>query len=298
MVKISVIVPAYNEAQSLPLLLESINKFFVKNKVSGETVLVNDGSTDNSREVLRNLEKEYKFLRVIHHKKNLGLTEALITCFREAKGEELVFLPSDLESNPEADIPKLLNEMNKGYDVVCGYRTNRVGFKKFASAVYNWLSRWLFKVETHDLNWIKAFRRDVVKDMPLRSGWHRYIPLFAKANGYKIGEVKTLTRTRPYGVSKFGKGRLLVGLLDLLVVKFHVSFIDRPMTIFGSLGLLFSSLGFLGLLYMLYIKISTGVIGYRIPFLLLVILLFVTGVQLFAIGFIAEYLTTIRERLK
>src|SRR3989339_947690 len=122
MVKLSIIIPAYNEAQSLPLLLEKISRFFVRNKASGEVVLVNDGSTDDTIVVLASLEKKYKFLRVIHHKKNLGLTEALNTCFREAKGEEVVFLPSDLESDPEADIPKLLNEMAKGYDVVCGWR--------------------------------------------------------------------------------------------------------------------------------------------------------------------------------
>lgn len=298
MVKISIVVPGYNEAGTIPLLVERIDSFFTKNNVNGEIVFVNDGSTDNTRAVLEDLEKKYKRLRAIHHNTNLGLTRALMTCFREAKGDEIVFLPADLESDPQTDIPALLNKLESGYDLVCGWRTNRKGTKKFASYVYNMLSRALFHLDIHDLNWIKAFKKEVVKDMHLRSGWHRYIPILAKYDGYKIGEVETKMHPRMCGKSKFGTGRLLVGLLDLLVVKFHMSFSERPMLVFGSVGLLFSFSGFLGALYALWIKLSTGSIGYKLPFLLLVVVLLVTGVQLFAIGFIAEYIASFKDSLR
>jgi glycosyltransferase involved in cell wall biosynthesis len=293
--RISVFIPAYNEAESLPLVLNGINNFFVKNNKSGEVVVVNDGSTDNTKVVLANLEKKYNFLRVVHHTRNLGLTKAFMSFFKASKGDIYVFLPADFESDPEQDIPKLLGKMNEGYDLVCGRRVNRVGGKKLASGVYNFLSRLLFNIQIHDFNWIKAFKKEVVEGIHLRSDWHRYIPMLAKARGFSIGEVDVKTIPRPFGKSKFGKKRLLIGLFDLFVVKFHFSFLERPMLLFGSLGAILMSIGFLGGVYLLAIKILTGVIGDRIPLLFLVVLMILSGIQLFALGLIAEYITTIRE---
>jgi len=296
MVKISIFIPAYNEAESLPFVIQKINNFFVKNNISEEVIVVDDGSTDNSKTVLSKLEKRYSFLRVVTHPKNAGLTKAFMTFFKNAQGEIYILIPADLESDPEEDIPKLLNTVqNGGYDLVCGWRVNRKGGKRVASAAYNFLSRFLFNIPVHDFNWIKAFKKEVVQDIHLRSDWHRYIPMLAKARGFKIGEVKVKTYPRKYGESKFGKKRLIIGLFDLFVVKFHYSFLERPMLLFGSIGMMLMGLGFIGGVYLLILKLLTGVIGNRIPLLFLVVVLILSGIQLFALGLIAEYITTLKE---
>lgn len=296
--KISTIIPAHNEAGNLPLLIKKASIAYKEHDLDGEILLVNDGSTDNTKEVTAKLEKQYPLFRVIHHHVRKGLTEALNTCFKNAKGDILVFLPGDLESDPEEDIPIMLSGFKKGADVVLGWRQNRKGFKRIASKLYNLLSRLLFNIKAHDLNWIKAFKKEVVKDLELRSDWHRYIAILAKAKGYTLSEVKVIAHKRKYGKSKFGAARLFNGILDLLVVKFHVSFIDKPMRFFSSLGILLGLFGFIGSLYILYIKITTGIIGNRVPLIFLVVLLIILGIQFFALGFLSEILVTINEKLK
>jgi len=292
-----VVVPAYNEAKNLPLLLFKIDNSFKKNKINGEVVLVDDGSTDNTKEVTIELRKKYRFLKAIRHEVNRGLTNALITCFKNSTGQIIIFLPADLESNPEEDIPKLLNKLNEGYDMVCGWRQKRKGIKKISSNIYNMLSRLLFGINIHDLNWIKAFKREVIKDIRLRSDWHRYLAILAKSEGYRIGEVKVNAYKRKYGKSKFGISRLFIGIIDLLVVKFHLSFIDKPMLLLSSLGVVLLILAFFGGVYLLIIKIMTGVLGNRIPLFFLVVVLIILGIQLFALGFLAELLVTMTERI-
>lgn len=298
MVDVSVIIPAYNEAKSLPLLVSKTNKSIVENKLDGEIVIVDDGSTDNTKKVAGKLKKEYNILRFYSHQTNKGLTEALITCFKNSRGNILVFLPGDLESDPEEDIPKLLGKMKQGYNMVVGWRQNRKGTKIFASKIYNFLSRLLFGVKLHDSNWIKAFDRKVINDISLRSDWHRYIHILAHSKGYKIGEVKVIAHKRKHGKSKYGLKRLLIGFLDLFVVKFNLSFSQRPMLIFGSAGILLFFFGFVGGLYLVYIKIMTGVLGNRMPLIFLVVLLIMLGIQFFALGFISEFLADIKESIK
>tara|TARA_Y100000310_G_scaffold278504_1_gene296975 strand:+ start:1174 stop:2082 length:909 start_codon:yes stop_codon:yes gene_type:complete len=298
MVNTSIIIPAYNEAKTLPLLVSKINQSLTVNKIDGEIILVDDGSSDNTKEVAEELTKKYKVLHFYSHPINKGLTQALLTCFHHSKGKVIVFLPADLESDPEEDIPKLMNKMNKGYNLVAGWRQNRKGTKVFASKIYNILSRILFRIKLHDLNWIKAFDRKIINDLSLRSDWHRYIPIIAHSKGYKIGEVKVNVHKRRFGKSKFGIKRLLIGALDLLVVKFNLSFSERPMLVFGSIGILLSLAGFISGLYLIYIKLLTGIIGNRAPLIFLTVLLILLGIQFFALGFISEFLVDIKESIK
>lgn len=298
MSKISIIIPAYNEAKNIPLVISKANSIIKKKNLDAEIFLVNDGSTDNTMEVCNHLKREYKNFYFYNHKTNLGLTAALNTCFKKSKGDILIFLPADMQSNPEEDVPKLLSKMNEGYDMVLGWKQNRRGTKILASKVYNLLSRLLFKINLHDLNWIKAFDRKIIKDVNLRSDWHRYLAVIAHSKGYKIGEVKVNVYKRKYGKSKFGVKRLLIGFLDLFVVKFNLSFSERPMLIFGSVGIILFFLGFIGGVYLTYIKLTIGVIGDRIPFIFLVMLLVILGIQFFALGFLSELLVNINESLK
>ena len=298
MSKISIIIPAYNEAKNIPLVISKANSIIKKKNLDAEIFLVNDGSTDNTMEVCNHLKREYKNFYFYNHKTNLGLTAALNTCFKKSKGDILIFLPADMQSNPEEDVPKLLSKMNEGYDMVLGWKQNRRGTKILASKVYNLLSRLLFKINLHDLNWIKAFDRKITKDVNLRSDWHRYLAVIAHSKGYKIGEVKVNVYKRKYGKSKFGVKRLLIGFLDLFVVKFNLSFSERPMLIFGSVGIILFFLGFIGGVYLTYIKLTIGVIGDRIPFIFLVMLLVILGIQFFALGFLSELLVNINESLK
>lgn len=284
---VSVIIPAYNEEKTVEKLIEKIEKAFKSNKTAGEIIFVDDGSTDKTFVIASNLAKKYKNLRVYSHRTNIGLTKSLMTCFKYAKGDSIVFLPADLESNPEEDIPKLLNKLKEGYDLVCGYRMSRIGMRKFSSMIYNFLSNRLFKITIRDMNWIKAFKREVMLDLDLRSDWHRYIPILASNKGYKIGEVEVNYYKRMYGKSKFGKIRLIKGFLDLILVKLMLSFSERPMFIFGFVSIILFIMGTLLGLYVLYLNLI-GIATNRVPLLALLIILIISGILFFIMGFIAE----------
>ncbi|HII15570.1 MAG TPA: glycosyltransferase family 2 protein [Nanoarchaeota archaeon] len=293
MVKISVVVPGYNEEKSLPLLADKVGKAFRANRLSGELLIVDDGSTDNTLKVLEQLKKKHKFMRYIGHRINLGLTQSLTDLFRNAKGEIIVFLPADLESDPEEDIPILVKKIEEGYDVACGWRQNRKEAKLVMSRVYNWLLRILFKINLHDANWIKAFRRETVSNLNLRSDWHRYLPILIAAKGYKVGEVAVGYKPRPFGKSKYGIGRLVKGLIDMLVIKFLLSFGRKPMFVFGSLGLVLFVIGLVIGLYLLYYQQFVGSISR--PLLTFDMLVLLVSLQLFAMGFLAELIIASKE---
>ncbi|MBI5747765.1 MAG: glycosyltransferase family 2 protein [Nitrospinae bacterium] len=286
---LSIILPAYNEAGNIPEVLKKIYKVFLTMNLDGEVLIINDGSMDNTGIVSESLKEKYPFLHVFHHKKNRGLTESLMTGFNHVKGDVIIFLCSDLESDPEDDIPKLLSGIEEGYDMVVGWRENRKDGKLATSKIYNFLSRILFGVTLHDQNWIKAFKRDVLDALPLRSNWHRFIVPLAYHEGYKIKEVKTKWYPRKYGTSKYGIGRLFSAMIDLIVVKFRLSFIKRPMFFFGSIGI---SLFFAGFSINFLQVIGDFFFHYEIkehvPMLILGIALMILGFQLISIGLLGE----------
>jgi glycosyltransferase involved in cell wall biosynthesis len=294
--KVSVIVPAFNEGGNVERVLARIDEGLAAAGISGETVFVDDGSTDSTWAELETSRAARPSVRAFRHRRNLGLSAALNTGFRKVRGEYIIFLPADLQSDPAEDIPKLLADLESGNDVVVGWRIGRREGKLFVSLVYNSLCRWLFGIDAHDLNWIKGFRREVIDAIHLRSDWHRYVVVLAAHEGFRVKEIRTNYYPRHAGRSKFGRKRILRGLLDLLVVKFEMSFQDKPMLLFGSLGLgLLGAGGLLGVLLILQ-KILTGV-GSR-PLLFLVMLLIMVGVQSVGLGFLAEQIASLKEDLR
>ena len=252
-IEVSVILPAFNEEKNISIVIKKTINALNDLKCLGEIIVIDDGSTDNTAKEVEGIVSIEPKLYLIRHKKNKGLTESLLTGFSNASGEVVIFLCADLQSDPEEDIPKLVNEIRKGYDVVLGWRQGRKN-RIMVSKIGHLLCRLFFGISLHDINWIKAFKREVIKDLPLRSDWHRYIAILANAAGYRITEVKTNYYPRRYGKSKFGKKRIVSGFLDLLTIKFQISFMKRPMFFFGALGLIFLSLGFLlGLGLLVYI---------------------------------------------
>ena len=261
-----------------------------------ELLLVNDGSTDGTRAIAEGLVAPYPFLRVIHHRRNLGLTAALSTGFRLVRGDLVLFLPADLESDPETDIPLLLGKLHEGYDVVAGWRQGRKEGKVFASGVYNTVSRRLFGLTVHDMNWIKGFRREVIEDLPpLRSDWHRFLLHIAAHEGYRIGEVPTDWHKRRAGRSHYGLGRIPISLLDVLVVWFLLTFSRAPMRFFGGLGL--TALVASGLTYVWLLSLWLSSATQKRPVFLAAGGLAIAGLLLFLIGFLAELIVNQGERL-
>lgn len=293
---VSVIVPAYNEAGNLERLLERIREGLATAGLPGETVLVDDGSTDGTWERIEELRPRHPGLRPFRHRRNFGLSEALNTGFRNIRGDYVIFLPADLQSDPAEDIPKMLTELRADSDVVVGWRIGRREGKLLVSLVYNFLSRRLFGIDAHDLNWIKGFRREVIETVRLRSDWHRYVVVLAAGRGFRVKEIRTNYYPRHSGRSKFGRKRILRGVLDLLVVKFEMSFRDRPMLLFGGWGLALGAAGVVLGAAGVVAKIVTGT-GSR-PLLFLVMLLVMVGVQLLGLGFVSEQIVSLREDLR
>ncbi len=294
---VSLLIPAHNEAANIPLLLEKINRCFTANDLHGEAVIIDDGSTDDTGTMLDAAKQEYPWLCVVHQRGKHGITEALDRGFRIVKGDTVVFLPADLESDPEEDVPKLLAKLAEGYDVVAGWRQGRRDGKVPASRVYNAISRLLFGVQAHDMNWIKAFRLEVVENLPpLRSDWHRFLLMIAASQGYRIGEVKTNYYPRRAGQSKFGVMRIPTSFLDVLVVKFLLMFSQKPMLFFGSLGMI-SILSGVGIdLYLLYLWIDRG--KQQRPLFYFAGVVILAGLFLFLVGFLAELVVNQAARIE
>jgi glycosyltransferase involved in cell wall biosynthesis len=296
---VSVLVPARDEAGNLPELVTRVDAAFAGlglENGAGELVLVDDGSTDGTGAIADELCRTYPFLRVIHHRCNQGLTAALRTGFQTVRGDVVLFLPADLESDPVTDIPLLLGKLDEGYDVVAGWRQGRKEGKVFASGIYNAVSRWLFGLTAHDMNWIKAFRREVIETMPpLRSDWHRFLLHIAAQQGYRIGEVPTPWHRRRVGRSKYGLGRIPISLLDVLVVKFLLTFSKAPMRFFGGLGLI--ALLVSGLIYISLLWLWLSSATQMRPLFWAAGGLAIAGLLLFLIGFLAELIVSQSERL-
>lgn len=294
--EVSVFIPAYNEQENIAPLMEKIAKVFSHNDMKGEVVFINDGSSDETGAEAENVAAEHNFLRVFHHRKNLGLTESFKTAFQYVRGDVVVFLPADLESDPEEDIPILLSEIQKGYDMVVGWRQGRRDPKIVASKIYNFVCRRLFQVSAHDMNWIKAFRRELIRDLPLRSDWHRYIYMLAASQGYKVTEVKTGYHPRKHGTSKYGLMRIPISFLDVIGLKFQLVFSKKPMLFFGGLGSILVGISLIfGVIFL--VQWLTHTFHFR-PIVLLATMLFLSGIQLFITGFLAELIVVQREKIE
>jgi glycosyltransferase involved in cell wall biosynthesis len=292
---VSVVVPAHNEEATVGLFVERTAKAFAQLGRPWELLYVDDGSTDGTAATVEAAAAAEPRVRLVRQRRNLGLTEALNRGFREARGSVIVFLPADLESDPEADIPLLLGKLDEGYDVVAGWRQGRRDGKRFASRLANLTCRLLFGLDVHDMNWIKAFRREVTDALALRSSWHRYILVMAQNEGYRIGEVKVAYKPREAGRSKFGFSRLPVSFLDVITLKFLLAFQRKPIIFFGALGSAMIGLGVLLWVYLLWSFLSTHT-QYR-PLMLVAGISMLAGLLVILVGFLGELVVNVSERL-
>ena len=295
--RFAVLVPAYNEAENIGALFEALEATFARHSLDGEVILVDDGSTDETYAyAVAGAERLGSRFRVARHRRNLGKTEAMITGARESNAEVFIVFDADLQHSTE-EIPRFLAEIDKGWDIVTGRKMGTYE-KAAVSSVYNRVSRFLFDVPVRDLNSMKAFRREVLDEVPLRHDWHRFFVVIAYARGFSVTEIDIELFPRRAGVSKYtGSRRVLSSVGDLLVVWFYLRFSRKPMQLFGGAGLLLTVLGLLvGIVTTAFRVMGYGPpsIGYR-PLLGLVVLLLVVGITLFGFGFTAEMIAILRS---
>lgn len=288
---LSIVIPVFNEAESITLLFSQLRDVLERLGRTYEIIVVDDGSTDGSFEILKHLHAQDQHLRVVRLRRNFGQTAAFAAGFALAEGDVVITLDADLQNDP-ADIPKLLELIDQGYDVVSGWRVDRKDpflSRRLPSMIANRLISEITGVHLHDYGCsLKAYRREVVKGINLYGDLHRFIPAMASWLGISIAEVPVNHRARQHGQSKYGLSRTFRVLLDLLTVRFLLSYSTRPIHIFGGLGLLGFGIGTVLGLYLSFIKLAFHQdIGGR-PLLLLAILLMVVGVQLVSMGLLGE----------
>lgn len=283
-----VVIPAYNEVENIPDLIRELRATFDRYGLEGEVVLVDDGSTDGTAEVARAQAAGWDRFRVVSHRRNFGKTEALLTGADASEGDVIILYDADLQHLP-GEIPRFLAKIDEGWDIVTGRKVGRYE-KQAVSGIYNRLSRRLFDVPVSDLNSMKAFRREVLDEVHLRHDWHRFFVVLAYARGFSMTEIPIALHPRRHGQSKYsGRGRIVVGFLDLVSVAFFLFFSRKPMLLFGVSGLVLAALGVVVGLTTVALRIAHLMppFGYR-PLLYLVILLETLGFLLFGFGFLAE----------
>jgi len=295
---ISVVVPARNEEATIADVVERTIQAFSNMGRVGEVLVVNDGSTDKTAEVLVGLEEKYgDTLRTFTHRRGLGMTIALQRMFSSSRGDIVILIPADMESDPLEDVPTLVNYLEEhDLDAVSGWRQERNDGKVLASNIYNFVVRNLSGLTVHDGNWIKAMRREVIDSLPpLRSDWHRFILMIAAHQGYSIGEVPSSYKLRTAGSSKFGFSRIPISFLDVLVLKFLLTFNQAPMRFFGGLGLvgLTASSVIFFILTIMYYSTNTQ----KRPIFIATCVLVLISVLLILVGFLAELIVTQGERI-
>jgi len=294
-VDISLILPIYNEVESIPHLLEELTPVLESTGKSYEIICVDDGSTDGSFAELKKLRAQDERVRVVRFRRNFGQTAAFSAGFDYALGDLVITMDADLQNDP-ADIPKLLDKLDEGYDIISGWRVNRwrEGFwqiltRKLPSRMANWLISSITGVHLHDYGCaLKVYRKEVVKNINLYGDLHRFIPAIASYYGVTVAEVPVNYRSRQYGTSKYGMGRIVRVILDLLAVRFLLSYSTRPIQIFGSLGLLSLFVGIIIGIYLSFMKYVYNEALAERPLLMLAMLLMMVGVQLITMGLLGE----------
>jgi glycosyltransferase involved in cell wall biosynthesis len=301
MTQISVVVPVFNEEESLPELTHWISRVMSEHDFSYEVILINDGSTDRSWEVIQKLSELNPYLRGLNFTRNYGKSAALDAGFKRSVGDVVITMDADLQDSPE-EIPGLYEMIVGGLDVVSGWKKERHDpvSKTIPSKFFNGVTRWISGIQLHDFNCgLKAYRSKVVKNIHVYGEMHRYIPLLAKWNGFpKIGEKVVQHQARKYGYSKFGLERFLNGFLDLISVSFVHRYKKKPMHFFGLLGTISFLTGFMITCWLIFEKVYGLSRGFKVrevvdqPLFFLALVAIIIGVQLFVTGFIAELMTS------
>ncbi len=296
-IDISIVIPLYNEAESLPELEAWIRQVMEQQGFCYEIIMIDDGSRDESWQVLEQLGAQNPNIRGIKFRRNYGKSAALNVGFQVVRGNVVITMDADLQDSPD-EIPELYRMiMEEGFDLVSGWKKKRydpVFTKNLPSKFFNWTARRMTGIKLHDFNCgLKAYKNSVVKSIEVYGDMHRYIPVLVKWAGFKnIGEKVVQHQERKYGVTKFGIERFIRGPLDLLTVIFISKFGKRPMHLFGMLGVVSFLLGFVILVYLSIVKLAYQTYGITDrPLFYLGILAFITGTQLFVTGFLAELIT-------
>ncbi len=292
-IEISVVIPLYNEEQSLKELSEQLKNTLVHFGGRYELIFVDDGSTDSSFRVLRDLHFRNNRIKVIRFRRNYGKSAALMVGFQRAQGDYVVTMDADLQDDP-AEIPNLIRQIKAGYDVVSGWKKKRHDpiTKTIPSKFFNFVTSVMTGVKIHDSNCgLKAYRRDVVKSVNVYGELHRYIPALAHWQGFRIGEVVVQHRARKFGKTKFGTGRFLKGFLDLLTVLFTTRYIARPLHLFGLWGMVsaFAGVCIDGYLVAEWATGKTSLSNR--PLFLVGLILIIVGIQFVSIGLLGEMIT-------
>lgn len=290
---LSLIIPIYNEAENLPLLIQAITKSLEDSGLTYEIICIDDGSQDGSDKILKQLTLSNPRLKGILLRRNYGQTPAMAAGFENAQGQVIITLDGDLQNDP-TDIPLLLAKLEEGYDLVSGWRKNRQDdalTRLLPSKIANGLISKITGVKLHDYGCsLKAYRKDLIDDLNLYGELHRFLPALAYIEGAKITEIPVNHHARKFGKSKYGLGRTFRVIMDLLTVFFIKKFLTRPMHVFGFFGLISTALGLIIGVYLSFLKLALHEsIGDR-PLLILCVLLILTGVQLFSFGLLAEIL--------
>jgi glycosyltransferase involved in cell wall biosynthesis len=287
--KVSIVVPLLNEEESVTILAHEIRKVLKPIDIGFEVIFVDDGSTDNSLNVIKEICRTDKRFKYVSFRKNYGKSAALQIGFRQVTGDVVVTMDADLQDDP-SEISNLLRKLDEGYDLVSGWKKIRKDpfIKKYSSKFFNFVTRVISKIKIHDFNCgIKAYRREVVDNIYIYGELHRYIPVLAHWQGYKISEVVVKHHSRRYGKTKFGISRFFKGFIDLITVVFTTRYVKRPMHLFGFLGAIAFLAGIIVNGYLSYLWITGGYLSNR-PMLFLGILLIIVGVQFFSVGLLGE----------
>jgi glycosyltransferase involved in cell wall biosynthesis len=287
--RLSIVTPVYNEEKNLPVFFDALDKALAT--FDYEVIAVDDGSKDGSFKVLRQFASGDKRVKVIHFRGNFGQTAALSAGIAESSGDIVIPIDSDMENDP-ADIPRLLQKLEEGFDVVSGWRQKRWEgqlLRKMPSHMANWLISRITGVYLHDYGCtLKAYRRDVIIDVPLYGEMHRFIPALASRRGARVTEIPVSFQPRPHGRSNYGISRSFKVLLDLLVIRFFDKYLSKPIHFFGGLGFMSLALGIIATLWAFERKFIQGESFIQTPLPVFAALFFIVGVQLIVMGILAE----------
>lgn len=287
--KVSIVIPLFNEEESIKALYNEIIKSLKKIAADYEIIFCDDGSNDNSLKNIREINYQDKKVKYISFKKNYGKSAALNAGFKLASGDAVITMDADLQDDP-AEIPSLLTKLDEGYDLVSGWKKKRYDpfIKRFSSKFFNYMTRLFTGIKIHDFNCgLKAYRAEVIKRVNVHGELHRYIPVLAKWEGFSVSEIVVKHHPRKYGKTKFGISRFFKGFVDLITVIFTTRYVKRPMHLFGFMG---AACFLIGIAVNIYLTIDWfyGVPLKNRPLLFLGILMIIVGAQFFAVGLLGE----------
>lgn len=296
-VKFSIVVPLFNEEESLVELHRQLSTAVCTLDKPVEFLFIDDGSTDRSFEVLKSLRRNDPNVRAVQFRKNYGKSAALATGFKKARGKIIITIDADLQDDP-GEIPRLIEKLNEGYDLVSGWKKHRRDpfIKRLTSKLFNRVTRLFTGLKIHDINCgLKAYRREVTESIHVYGQLHRFLPVLAQWEGFRVGEVVVQHHPRKFGKTKFGASRFIAGFFDLITVLFITRYTKRPLHLFGLAGLVSFLFGMFVSLYLSFEKLFLGKHLSNRPLLFLGVLLIIVGVQFVSIGLLGEMITANRK---